>query len=206
MKRIITFCLLSMTVGILLTSCGTSYSITKRQHSKGYHVSSNKKYTAPAKIEKVEEFNETAANQSAEEAVFTKEINVTPTLVSDLAETISTNSVAEETKGSKNTATASIYSISDSHTENDKSSKLSERTIFTPLSILKTANTSLKSTVTAMQSRSSGEGLSLLWIVIIVLLILWALGYIGGVGSSGLIHLLLVIALILLILWLLRII
>jgi hypothetical protein len=195
-----------MTIGVFLTSCGTSYSLTKRQHSKGYHISSNKKYTAPAKTEKVEDYNEITTNQLAEEVVFTKEINAVPTIVNDVVETSTKNSVAEETKGSKNTATASIYSTSDSHTADDKSSKLSERTIFTPLSILKTANNSLKSSVTAMQSRSSGEGLSLLWIVIIVLLILWALGYIGGIGSSGLIHLLLVIALILLILWLLRII
>lgn len=206
MKRIITFCILFMTVGIFLTACGTSYSITKRQHSKGYHVSSNKKYTAPDKTEKVEEDNEITSNQSAEEVVFTKEINATSTLVSDVAEKITTNTVKEETKGSKNTATTSIYSTSDNHTADDNTSKLSDRTDFTPLSILKTANNSMKSSVTAMQSRTSREGLSLLWIVIIVLLILWALGYIGGIGSSGLIHLLLVIALILLILWLLRII
>lgn len=55
-----------MTVGVFLTSCGTSYSLTKRQHSKGYHVSSNKKYTAPDKTEKVEEINEVAAVLSAE--------------------------------------------------------------------------------------------------------------------------------------------
>ncbi|MBK6834313.1 MAG: lmo0937 family membrane protein [Bacteroidetes bacterium] len=54
---------------------------------------------------------------------------------------------------------------------------------------------------------SSGDGLSLLWIVILVLLILWALGLIsGGFGLGGFINILLVIALILLILWLLRII
>lgn len=195
-----------MTVGIFLTSCGTSYSITKRQHSKGYFVSSSKKYSTPDKKEKLQENNEIAENQLAEEVVITKEIKAAQSLTSDVTETSTTSSIVKETKGSKNTVQAAVNSTSDSRTAIDSPCKAKERSNFTPLSVLKSANKNVKSTVTAMQTRATDEGLSLLWILVIVLIVLWAFGYIGGIGSSGLIHLLLVVALILLILWLLRII
>jgi hypothetical protein len=64
MKNLIKLCIISLITGVFLTSCGSSLSITKRQHSKGYFVSYDKKYSAT--LSKVNPAESDVKNQVAE--------------------------------------------------------------------------------------------------------------------------------------------
>ena len=193
-----------MTTSMFLTSCGSSLSVTKRQHNKGYFVSSSKNYsTSPEKV-KVTHKKESIANQAVEEVAELKK----PTKANQSQDDFATVSTTyNENKVSKNNLKeADILDITEtSSSVHDKT----ERTDSNQPRTIKAAKNKIKSTVSSSEKSEKSErseGRSLLWIIIVVLIILWALGLIGGLSSSGLIHLLLVIALILLILWLLKVI
>jgi hypothetical protein len=203
MKKTIQFSILLMIFGIFLGSCGSSYSLTKRKHNKGYHISANKKYSTSNEKQELAvrqeiEVQETIENSNSIEK---EEIHFQST---ERVEHTNTSSELEDATTLKQTKHA--VQSTDVSTVSEQSSKLEIRSLILPLTILKSINNNFKSTANKMQRRSSDQGLSLLWIVIIVLLVLWAIGYGGGISTSGLIHLLLLVALILLILWLLRVI
>ena len=206
MKNIFQFCVIFMTASMFLTSCGSSLSVTKRQHSKGYFVTSNKKYSSPPEKEKVEHKKVVVTNQALEQVaeVKVKEIKKTSQLQDDYSKTNTKINVGVD-KNKVSTTKSKKASSSDMTTKSSSTDKKLEQSKDDQPRTIKTAINKVKSSVSS-QSRSKDQGLSLLWIIIIVLLVLWALGLIGGLGSSGLLHILLVVALILLILWLLRII
>lgn len=199
MKNLITFCVIFLTTTLMISSCGSSLSITKRQHTKGYYVSHNnvksnnktvsteKIETSEANIENVKIENETAAISSKENATFTSAMTAT--------DVVENNSTEEAT-------------LNTSETE-EANTNVTERKELVPSAIKKSAS-KFKNVYSDSKSKhapAEGDAHSLLWIIIVVILILWLLGYLGGyAATSGLIHLLLVIALILFILWLLRII
>lgn len=211
MKALFTFISICLTSTILLTSCGT-VSITKRLHTKGYHV----------------DYNNIKQNKniSTSEDVASKE----PTQ-STIKETESSNPSGKEIKSQpvdlteKNTKTEKTIEVEENKTIKRKPKQITQKptektqknyavdnfedvseTFLNP--IKKTTNKIKESVTNSKLAKSStrSEGdLSLFWIVILVVLILWLLGALGGI-LGDLIHLLLVVALILLILWLLGII
>jgi hypothetical protein len=197
MKNLFKLCVIFMTTSIFLTSCGSSLSITKRQHSKGYFVSYDKKYsTTSTKVNSTESDvkNQVAIVEKAKEvdAPLNASTEVNTTLITD-GSTISNTNLKEE----------SVTDVAETATISKK--KVEQNTVKQPRTI-KSAKKNVQSMITSVDARDSSDGYSLLWIIIIILLVLWALGLIGGLGSTGLLHILLVIALILLILWLLRVI
>lgn len=200
MNNAIKFCVIFLTSTMFLTSCG-SLSVTKRQHSKGYFVSTSKNYSTSAEKEKVVHTNELATDQTAEQAVKVKTIKKHTTLTTDVKQVKISDDVSEsKVSDSKQ---ASFYDLKKS--TNEVGSEMKEKNENQPR-VIKAITSKVKSTESTSERRDRSGGHSLLWIIIIVLLILWALGLIGGLGTSGLLHLLLVVALVLLILWLLRII
>jgi hypothetical protein len=197
MKNLFKLCVIFMTTSIFLTSCGSSLSITKRQHSKGYFVSYDKKYsTTPAKVKPAEN---DVKNQVAE----VEKAKETNTSLNDYTEANTTLITDGSTISNTNLKEESVTDMTETTTVSNK--KVEQNTSKQPRTI-KSAKKNIQSMISSVDDRDSSDGYSLLWIIIIILLVLWVLGLIGGLGSSGLLHLLLVIALILLILWLLRVI
>lgn len=196
MKNFITYCIITMAVIFLFTSCGSSLTVTKRHYNKGYHVSFNKiKQSDRSNVNEIENdqlvnsdenkifdsslsMEESTSNSSISEDIFTDEVNSTD----DQKVVVQTDKKQPE----------KLFNSTMGMSENVQSTYTKIKNSFSDQKELKTP-----------QPRE--DGLSLLWIVILVILILWAIGFIGG-NVGGLIHLLLVIALILLILWLLGII
>jgi hypothetical protein len=202
MKNTIQFCLFFLSVGIITVSCGTSYSLTKRQHNKGYHLSSNKKPAVSTEKQQVAENQGSKSIQVMETLVVFNAKEPQQIIYDSLDGKNSTSAAKVENRAQSSTGGLVVLDVP-TLVHVPKALKFNTNS---PFSIIKSATNSVESLVHAQQRRSSDQGLSLLWILIIVLLVLWLLGYIGGIGTSGLIHLLLVVALILLILWLLRVI
>ncbi|MFN3916141.1 MAG: lmo0937 family membrane protein [Flavobacteriales bacterium] len=188
MKKTIPFCVIFLAISVFLSSCGSSLSITKRQHTKGYFVSYSKKHSVSTNKEESVNKNELAGVENIKE----------PQVPSNFTEANTSLVPDVNTNSKKNEKEESVIGLTEPNSLAKEKIELS--------GFLKTAKSTVKQTLSPMENRNRGEGYSLLWVVIIVLLILWALGLIGGFGSTGLLHLLLVIALILLILWLLRVI
>ncbi len=193
MRKLITFSVTCMILSILVASCGSSLSITKRHYNKGYYISSNFRKQSVSNPKEDEKLIQIAENETTYAVIDHKEKSAQ---VSQNNDNVPAGIITIESNDKNEFSTES--------TENSFVTGTSEKVknIFAPAVNIKNAisNKKMKST-----PASDGGGLSLLWIVIIVLLILWALGFISG-NFGGLVHLLLVIALILLILWLLRII
>lgn len=197
MKKVFTFSITCLILSILVASCGSSATFTKRRYNKGYYVSTNfKKHSVETQ-------------QDEEESKGQIEINETP------ENTVTASNNTENTNSEIRSAEHSdaVNTENESNQESNRVEEQKEETT-KPSSIQTLKNNlnpivKLKTTIADKKSKhpshSDGDALSLLWIVIVVLIILWALGLIAG-EFGGLIHLLLVIALILLILWLLRII
>jgi cytoskeletal protein RodZ len=198
MKRVATLITLLLLTGILLPSCGVT--IRKRQHTKGFYVNTNpriptakgtKEEIRPEEQETVAEIPEettTAPSEQLAEATPEQLAEVTePTVTTDVPTV-----VAQDRSVTPTTRTGVFQ-----HT--DQKPFLERMAEKNPLK-KKLDNQKMKARA------SSGEALSLFWIVILILLLLWAIGVIsGGWGLGGVIYILLIIALILLILWLLRI-
>jgi hypothetical protein len=185
MKNIFRAITLFIGAGILHSSC--QVSLTKRHYRKGYHFNMVNKVQAPAKGPSQEQDRITLVSKEATELHREEKI----VAVDAGKEKISLNPVTfsqkpEQIREPGNQAPSLPINASEKESSYVFSaSKMSESTA----------------------SRSSEDGLSLLWTVIVVILIIWAIAFIaGGWGLGGLINLLLLIALILLILWLLRII
>lgn len=179
MTQFIRYYILGLLAAVLLMSCGTDVSITKRRYNKGYHIdhgrdNSNAPAKKPKSIEK-KTIRQVVADAPARDS------NV---YISKEPETASVE-----------TPTSPVVK----HEMRPWTGVKDEAPVWKPSDTL--------STVSTFTNIDHERGLSLLWIVILLIIILWILGILsGGFGMGGLIHLLGVIALILLILWLLRII
>lgn len=201
MRKLITFVSICLTLSLLITSCG-SVSITKRQHSRGYHIShnnmkhkkdvsntENESTNLAQKDENIENTQKSISSPDNKKKAI-KPLSIGKNNISEQVKPITKTDLTQKTNQSENTKETFI---------NDSKSA--------PL-IVNNVSSKIKDTVNNSKERISNarneSGLSLLWLIIVIVLILWLLGLLFGIGDF--IHLLLVVALILLILWLLGII
>lgn len=200
MKTTITLFAFLLFAGLILPSCGVT--ITKRQHLRGYYVSTNPRHHVGKgeAVIKTDENKPVASTQSA--AV--EAVEATKLEVAEAPATINEHANAFDViANDKQHDAAPAASVEASSTE--RTFSLSSMAQKVPM--MKKMQSTVKKIKASSNAPTSGDALSLLWIVIVVLLILWAIGLLaGGWGLGGLINLLLLIAVILLILWLLRII
>jgi hypothetical protein len=203
MKRVVTLITLLLFTGILLPSCGVT--VQKRQHTKGFYVNTNPRIpTARSSKEEIRPEEEPAvavAEAPGETAPATAETK-------QLAEAVTRQQPAEATPSTVTEDVPTVVAHDRSVAPTTRSGAF-QHTDKKPFIERMAEKSPLKKKLDnqKMKARaSSGEALSLFWIVILILLLLWAIGVIsGGWGLGGVIYILLVIALILLILWLLRI-
>jgi hypothetical protein len=193
MKKSFTpYILLCMIIAVLVSSCGSSTSLTKRRYTKGYYVShSHARHTTKAKAEKPAPANAT------QPVVVTPKAESQPADLKSLSKspapvvTANKNSTAHKIK---KPALAQTNSNADLINNNLRSAEL----------LVKKTFKSINGLTLQKSADDDDDGLSLLWIVIVVLLVLFFLGLIGDI-LGPLIYILLVVALVLLILWLLRV-
>jgi len=207
MKKTLSFAPLCLVMTLFLASCGSSLTVQKRQHNRGYHVAFNKNPRGAAKHQETELATEKSIRpeivQEPAAELPAKGLKEIQELTAIPAERELVAQEAKVTKGSK-AATQPV----------EKSKVRTKRTplksmLETPFDQMRETAAKvreLKESVAKDQSANASaarDGLSLFWIVILILLILWALGVIGSWGSF--VYILLVVALILLILWLLQV-
>lgn len=182
-----------MITAIILSSCGSSTSITKRRYNKGYYVShspnkNSTKTTAKAKTQGVKADEPLKVMDSTPEQ--TANISQTDKTTAPItANTTKSAAKAKQSRANTNTNSTNLVPFA--------KSAPAELSVLQPFK-------SIDKAVDQKLSASSDDGLSLLWIVIVVLLVLFFLGVING-SLGGLVYILLVVALVLLILWLLRV-
>jgi len=167
---------------IILPSCNSSMSITKRRYNKGYYVQ-HTKHKQEKKLAKSKAAEKRALTDYKLKA--TEHIpKVTPEVQAPVKKAIAAVSEAPKERHSvKARAPLPAAALG----------------LISPLKALDTADKLIK------MADAGDDALSLLWVVVIVLLIVWLLGILFEVGG-GFVHILGVIALVLLILWLLKII
>ncbi len=193
MKKSFTpYILLCLIIAVLVSSCGSSTSLTKRRYTKGYYVShSPARHTTKAKAEK------TALAKSTHPVVVTPKAESQPADLKSLSKSpapVVTANKASAAHKVKKPAFAKINSEPDLINNTSRPAELLVKKPFksiTGLALQKSAD-------------DDDDGLSLLWIIIVVLLVLFFLGLIGDI-LGPLIYILLVVAVVLLILWLLRV-
>jgi ABC-type multidrug transport system fused ATPase/permease subunit len=204
MKNKFKIVVIGLIAAIILPSCNSSLTITKRRASKGYYID----YSKIKRSSKAGDFEiEAKAGQE-------KPLKLNPKKAEPMIIALDSKKIENFPRKSSQTTTADLNSkTSESTTKlNQKTSSNKTLVPFSKQNNERLAknlkNNTIASKIKSKMSPQPVEGaLSLIWIVILVLLILWALGLLaGGWGLGGLINILLVIALILLILWLLRII
>lgn len=186
MKKLFTLTIIFILSAIVLSSCGSKMSLTKRRYTKGYHISKTHK---PA---------ETKEHQLAKQT--SKNVNQTIQLRSEVTKAES-STISKENKNDV-TASAIVKKENKINTNQNNSALAKTLADFSVKKPIKTIDQAIQKH--KLSADSDRDGLSLFWIVILVLLILWALGFISG-NFGGIINLLLIVALILLILWLLRV-
>jgi hypothetical protein len=198
MKRISTLLTLFFLIG-LLAGCGIS--LEKRQHTGGYYVNVNPRKHALKE-------NHTAAKPQEEETAKESVIRTEPQpveaeeLVAEAAipEPVAAEAIRTETPVQTRRMDARPSDEPVTADEPERASIITKVADKLPVKNVK------KAVTRAGAAASSGDALSLFWIVILILLVLWVAGLIGGGWGLGwVINVLLVIALVLLILWLLRI-
>ena len=201
MKKITLYSVACLIGSILICSCESNLSITKRHYNSGYYVDFNKNKTLPVAKEQ---------SPSAQ----SKQLNVVSSGNTDKAVLVSNNTKETQISNTLSVATPAANII-------NKAIKVKHNLVSKPVSVIVSNEKgqlgineqkgSEQITMDAAQKMTSehsdGAALSLLWLVIVIILIIWLIGILaGGFGLGGLINLLLIIALILLILWLLRVI
>jgi hypothetical protein len=202
MKRKLPFAPLCLALTLILSSCGSSLVVEKRQHNKGYHVAFNKNPRH-------------AAQQKQEELAIEKEIRETEMIQEPVAAKLPVKSLEEINRPTAVPAERELVveKAGKQAQPVEKTQTRSKRTplkqvVETPLRTIREAGSQMKEVKESIKAEKQmnqpvRDGLSFFWIVILILLILWALGLIGSWGSF--VNILLVVALILLILWLLRV-
>lgn len=184
-----------LVMAVILSSCNSTLTVTKRHFNKGYHVSYNRINKSVQESTEEEQLAKTDLIRSEEttiavvETVPRNELNLIEP--SDQLSSDQNNLIVASGLNEKVSTDNSIQSKESAQTKPVKEFKKAN---------LQTMKKNIKNTVPA-----SDRELSLFWLVILIILILWAVGF--GFGYlGGLVHLLLLVALILLILWLLGII
>jgi hypothetical protein len=186
MKNLFSLSILIAVVSILLSSCNSNYSITKRRYNKGYYVHHTSNKHSEVKS------NETKVAKNVAKSTEDK-IYVMPSA----GEIAPPASRVEEPTSLTAQSTKKATKINDSRS-GGKFELPAELSI-------KNQVKAIKSLAKRASADASDEALSLLWIIVVVILILWAIGFLLEIGGPA-IHVLAVIALVLLILWLLKII
>lgn len=199
MKKLTFYSIACLAVGIILSSCQSNLSITKRHYTNGYYVdfgksnkslAENKTPSVPAEVKPVTPVssvnviaNKPAAQSKSKEL---NEVSIPATNPSGVSKALKIKKTLGSmpfigTPEAKKSAVSVNENVANQKLATDSVNKISD-------------------------DEPARAALSLLWIVIVVILILWLIGILaGGFGLGGFINLLLVIALILLILWLLRV-
>ena len=207
MKKTLSFAPLCLVMTLFLASCGSSLTVQKRQHNRGYHVAFNKNPRGAAKHQETELATEKSIRpeivQEPTAELPAKGLKEIQELTAIPAER---ELVAQESKATKTQkSTTQPVEKPKAHTKRTPLKSMLE-TPFDQMRETAAKVRELKESVSKDQSANASaarDGLSLFWIVILILLILWALGVIGSWGSF--VYILLVVALILLILWLLQV-
>ncbi|HWY98329.1 MAG TPA: DUF5670 family protein [Bacteroidia bacterium] len=197
MKNLIKYASVSLVAAILLSSCGSNFSITKRHYTNGYYIdyTKNNKGVISNPIENIAQVNTPAPSVVAPAPA--KGANVAQAQ----AQNNDQNNQVVTSNNNKKQIKANLRVIT-------KPVQVNKAGVFSSIP-KKDKHTLFESPNISNSISDHDEGsaaLSLLWLVIVIILILWLIGILaGGFGLGGLINLLLLIALILLILWLLRI-
>jgi hypothetical protein len=186
MKNLLNNLTLIVAAGILFTSCGTKWSLTKRHYRNGYHV-------------------EHAGKQLAQTSKFTEHsekripVRVSEQRINPIAENEMTANVNSVTQPVQSVAVKPV-----SHKHSVLSMQRFTSKIETAVNKPKVI---LKNKIQKLTVAGDDEGRSFFWTIILLLILIWAIAFfLGGIDLGGLIHLLLIIALVFFILWLLRII
>jgi len=203
MKKIISYSLACLVIGIVASSCESNLSITKRHYTNGYYVDYNKNNKATVPLAKNAENMSKEKPVNSVSSVNSVENNTTVNndnskigkVASPLVIPNPMALVSKKLKTKKTIASNQVVSTSadEENLKNVNETKGVQK---------------IATDASAKMTNDEGEraALSLLWLVIVVVLIVWLIGILaGGFGLGGFINLLLVVALILLILWLLRI-
>ncbi|HXB40806.1 MAG TPA: DUF5670 family protein [Bacteroidia bacterium] len=191
MKKLITFSVICIMAGILLSSCKSNISIAKRHYNDGYYIAHSK---GKQTVSSTKEENKVVQLKIRKPvySVFPQTTQSVPNLYANSTTTNNTTLVASN---EKKIAKAISHAIT--------FKPVKHKAVITTNSVMQIKN---MHETKKMVSDGGRDGLSLFWLVILIILILWAVGFLaGGFGLGGLINLLLLVALILLILWLLRI-
>ena len=179
---------LLIAISILLSSCGTKFSLMQRHYRDGYYIAHNsgKQKGSTRNVDK-SEGGKDKPEQYVRMHMKTGAINPGIAQKEVSGKVITGKAKMEMTQSKKITQTGGMF------TELKK-------------------GTTIRRPVTGTEGAfrpvsSNSDGLSWFWTIIVIILIIWLIGYLlGGFGLGGLINVLLLVALILLILWLLRII
>jgi hypothetical protein len=188
MKKQLTLGALYIITGLLLASCGTHMSLTKRHYNKGYYIAHATSVQPPHQAQ--EKKNEVAKAMPSLHALRT------------VTRENSLNGYTPQQPAFDDEVIASSKNRVAPTPGQPAKQIQKKRTLLRELPAIQRPIAQVRKTVSA----TDREGLSLFWLIILIILILWAIGFLaGGFGLGGLINLLLLVALILLILWLLRI-
>ncbi|MES2681149.1 MAG: DUF5670 family protein [Bacteroidota bacterium] len=195
MKKSITpYILLCIIIAVLVSSCGSSTSLTKRRYTKGYYVShSPARHTTKSKTEN------TAVAKATQPVLVTPKTESQPA-TADL-KTFS-KSPAPVITANKATGSHKVKKPAVAKTNSDPD--LINNTSRPAELLVKKPFKAINGLALQKSADDDDDGLSLLWIIIVVLLVLFFLGLIGDI-LGPLIYILLVVAVVLLILWLLRV-
>ena len=177
MKKLFLLTVIAILAGIILPSCDSSYSLTKRRYNRGYYVHHNSgKTTGPV-----------ARTTRPVKVTEPEKIYVLPSLTK----------VASSGEAPQNVTAEAPRKTNVSH-EGVKHLLPAELSV-------KNQVKAIKKLAQRASADSGDDALSLLWLVVVVILILYVIGLLLDIGGPA-IHILAVIALVLLILWLLKII
>jgi hypothetical protein len=187
MKNLFKLSIVLFITSIILSSCNSNLSITKRRYSKGYFV----------------ERHSNKHNENQEKTKVAKHRKTEPVRVLTNNELVKTEPVKQNTSESR-VITAEVNAEKPAKKTSEIKTNEAKPDL---VSYVKNPVKTFKDLSGKIGTAATGDdALSLLWILILILLIIYVAGLLfDNFGLGSLIHVLAVIALVLLILWLLRI-
>jgi hypothetical protein len=194
MKTILKLSLVLLIItALLLPSCNSGLSITKRRYNKGYYVEHfSKKHAQQHSRENLANANRQKNN------VKNNEYN---------SKTFETNSSEPASVSENNVITANAAPAANKAAKKAEKSISNKSESLIPVEFIKDPAKSFRSLTEKINKDGPvGAALSLLWILIVILLVVYIAGLLlDNFGLGWAIHILLVVILVLFILWLLRI-